>query len=74
MIKSVYTDSSPVQEPLSIQPKGTATAHAFEIQLRSVEEEDRQCLDQVRPLRVDTIYRLVICNPSPFLTVKVEVT
>ena len=48
--------------------------HAFEIQLRSVEEEDRQCLDQVRPLRVDAIYRLVICNPSPFLTVKVEVT
>ena len=46
----------------------------LEIRLWRVEEEDRQCLDQVRPLREDTIYRLVICNPSPSLAVKVEVT
>ena len=46
----------------------------LEIRLWSVEKEDRQCLDQVRPLREDTIYRLVICNPSPSLAVKVEVT
>ena len=74
MIKSVYTDSSPVQELLSIQLRDTTTVRTLEIRLWSVEEEDRQCLDQVRPLREDTIHRLFICNPSPSLAVKVEVT
>lgn len=50
------------------------TMRTTEVQLRSIEEENRHDLDEIRPIRLGPIYRLVVCEPSPFLTVKVEVT
>ena len=67
-------DSNPVQEVLSVWPNNTEAVDTFEVQLRSKEEENGYDLDQVRPLRLGPIYRLVGCEPSSLLTVKVEVT
>ena len=44
------------------------------MQLWGVKEENRQGLDQPRPLRLETIYRLVIGEASPLLTVEVDIT
>jgi len=44
------------------------------VQLWSIEEEDGQDLDQLRPLRLVTVYRLVIGKAGPLLTVEVGIT
>jgi hypothetical protein len=50
-----------------------AAVRTREMQLRSIEEDNRQGLNQVRPLRLVTVYCLVIGEASPFLAVKVNV-
>jgi hypothetical protein len=44
------------------------------MQLWSIEEENGQGLDQARPLRLETVYRLVIGEASSLMTVEVDVT
>ena len=44
-----------------------------EIQFRSIEEEERQDLNQVCPRRLDAVYCLIISEASPFLAIEVEV-
>lgn len=50
------------------------TVYTSKMQLWSIEEEDGQGLDQVRPSRVVIVYRLVVREAGPPLTVKVDVT
>ena len=50
------------------------TVRTSEMQLGSIKEENGQRLDQIRPLRLDTIYRLAVSEASPLLTVEVGVT
>ena len=45
-----------------------------EMQLWSIKQENGKGLDQVRPLRLVTIYRLVVGQASPLLAVEVDVT
>ena len=73
MTESVYTDSNPIQV-LSVWSKDATIIRTREMQLRSVEEENRQGPDQVRPLRLVTVYRLVVAEASPFLAIKVKIT
>ena len=42
--------------------------------LRSIKEENGQDFDQVGPIRLVTVYRLVVAKASPFLTVEVGIT
>lgn len=44
------------------------------MQLRSIKEENGQGLDQVRPVRLDAVYCLVVGETSTLLTVEVEIT
>ena len=44
------------------------------MQLWGIKEENGQGLDQVRPLRLVAVYRLVIGGASPTLTVEVDIT
>ena len=43
------------------------------MQLWGIKEENGQGFDQVRPPWLETVYRLVIGEASPFLTVEVDV-
>ena len=44
------------------------------MQLWSVKEEDGQRLNQARPVRLETVYRLIVGEASPLLTVEVDIT
>jgi len=50
------------------------TVRTSEMQLWGIKEENGQGLDQVRPIRLKTVYRLVIGESSPLLTVEVDIT
>ena len=69
----MYTDSSPTQAILSIERNYTVTVRTLEIQFRSIEEENRQGLDEICPLRLVTVYCLVAGETSPPLAVKVDI-
>ena len=45
-----------------------------EMQLWTTKEEDGQGLDQARPCRLTTVYRLVVGQASPRLTIEVDIT
>ena len=49
-------------------------ARTSEIQHWSIKKEGGQGPDQVRPLRLDTIYHLVTGKASPLLTIEVNIT
>ena len=66
-------DSNPIGEVLGLQPKSMAAVRTFEMYLRSREQEKGHGLDEVRPPRLETIYRLVIGEASPSLAIKVDV-
>ena len=48
--------------------------HTPEMQLWCIKEENGQGLDQVGPPRLVIVYRLVVGQASPILTVEVEET
>jgi len=45
-----------------------------EMRLWSIKEENRHGLDQVRPLRLETIYGLVAGEANLLLTMEVDIT
>jgi hypothetical protein len=44
------------------------------MQLRSIEEENGQGLDQIRPFRLVTVYGLVVGEASTMLAIEVDIT
>ena len=66
-------DSSPIGKVLGLQPVNKEIVRTSEMYLRSRKQEKGHGPDEVRPPRLEAVYRLVIRETGPSLAIKVNV-